>query len=56
MCDRPVTPQAEPFCSERCRLLDLGGWLDERYVVPGDPDEGRGQELAGAERDAEDDR
>lgn len=23
-----------PFCSERCRLLDLGAWLDERYRVP----------------------
>ena len=22
-----------PFCSDRCRLLDLGAWADERYVV-----------------------
>jgi uncharacterized protein len=22
-----------PFCSERCRLLDLGAWSAERYVV-----------------------
>jgi endogenous inhibitor of DNA gyrase (YacG/DUF329 family) len=22
-----------PFCSERCRLLDLGNWSAERYVV-----------------------
>lgn len=20
-----------PFCSERCRLVDLGGWLDGEY-------------------------
>jgi len=26
-----------PFCSERCQLLDLGDWLDERYRIPGDP-------------------
>ena len=26
-----------PFCSERCRLLDLGGWFDERFRIPGDP-------------------
>jgi hypothetical protein len=26
-----------PFCSERCRLVDLGAWLDERYAIPGDP-------------------
>jgi endogenous inhibitor of DNA gyrase (YacG/DUF329 family) len=24
-----------PFCSLTCRLIDLGLWLDERYVVPG---------------------
>lgn len=23
-----------PFCSERCRLLDLGQWLTESYAVP----------------------
>lgn len=23
-----------PFCSERCRLIDLGQWLDESYTVP----------------------
>ena len=22
-----------PFCSDRCRLLDLGEWLSERYRV-----------------------
>lgn len=23
-----------PFCSEKCRLIDLGQWLDESYAVP----------------------
>lgn len=23
-----------PFCSERCRLVDLSRWLDEGYRVP----------------------
>ena len=23
-----------PFCSERCRLLDLGAWVDEEYRIP----------------------
>jgi endogenous inhibitor of DNA gyrase (YacG/DUF329 family) len=23
-----------PFCSERCRLIDLGNWAAERYRVP----------------------
>lgn len=25
-----------PFCSERCRLLDLGKWASEKYKVPGE--------------------
>ncbi|HTY94625.1 MAG TPA: DNA gyrase inhibitor YacG [Steroidobacteraceae bacterium] len=24
-----------PFCSERCRLIDLGAWLTEKHVIPG---------------------
>jgi endogenous inhibitor of DNA gyrase (YacG/DUF329 family) len=27
-----------PFCSERCRLIDLGNWLGGRYAIPGDDD------------------
>ena len=23
-----------PFCSERCKLIDLGCWADESYRVP----------------------
>ena len=26
-----------PFCSDRCRLIDLGEWASERYRVPGEP-------------------
>ncbi len=22
-----------PFCSERCKLVDLAGWLDSRYKI-----------------------
>ena len=29
---------ALPFCSERCRLIDLGRWLDEGYSLPVVPD------------------
>ena len=24
-----------PFCSERCKLLDLGAWLDGAYKIAG---------------------
>ena len=27
-----------PFCSERCRLVDLQGWVGERYRIPQDED------------------
>ena len=33
---RPVDAAWRPFCSERCKLLDLRNWIDERYRVPGD--------------------
>jgi len=23
-----------PFCSERCKLLDLGAWFDEEHRIP----------------------
>ena len=26
-----------PFCSERCKLVDLGAWLSEAHTIPGDP-------------------
>jgi endogenous inhibitor of DNA gyrase (YacG/DUF329 family) len=26
--------KAWPFCSERCRLADLGKWLGEEYRIP----------------------
>jgi endogenous inhibitor of DNA gyrase (YacG/DUF329 family) len=46
VCDAPVdlekTPTV-PFCCDRCRLIDLGRWLDEAYAVPDvkkpDPDD-----------------
>ena len=24
-----------PFCSERCKLIDLGHWAGEKYSIPG---------------------
>jgi endogenous inhibitor of DNA gyrase (YacG/DUF329 family) len=30
-----------PFCSERCKQIDLGAWADESYRIPvvGDPND-----------------
>jgi endogenous inhibitor of DNA gyrase (YacG/DUF329 family) len=32
----PFTPDNawRPFCSERCKMIDLGAWAEERYRVP----------------------
>ena len=27
-----------PFCSERCKLIDLGAWFDESNRIPGRPE------------------
>ena len=38
ICRKPSAPRAAnaafPFCSDRCRLLDLGKWLVGDYRVP----------------------
>ena len=39
--ERPIDPRWRPFCSERCRLIDLGRWLNGDYRIagaPADPD------------------
>jgi endogenous inhibitor of DNA gyrase (YacG/DUF329 family) len=28
---------SKPFCSPRCKLIDLGDWADEQHKIPGDP-------------------
>lgn len=37
-CGKPARWEAanrfRPFCSERCRLIDLGAWANESYRVP----------------------
>jgi endogenous inhibitor of DNA gyrase (YacG/DUF329 family) len=45
------TPQSRfrPFCSERCRLIDLGAWASESYHIPVSPsqDAEPGEDVAG---------
>lgn len=40
ICEKPVASRDEnpshPFCSERCRLVDLGRWLGGQYRIPGE--------------------
>ncbi len=45
---RPVEPAWRPFCSERCKLADLGRWFSGDYRIPGTA------QPTGAEDDEED--
>ncbi|RPI27524.1 MAG: DNA gyrase inhibitor YacG [Acidobacteria bacterium] len=45
-----------PFCSKRCRLLDLGRWLGGEYHVAGEKVAQEQEETAEQERDGDEDR
>lgn len=36
ICKKPVSLDDPnmPFCSERCRIIDLGNWATDQYVIP----------------------
>ncbi|MBM4359103.1 MAG: DNA gyrase inhibitor YacG [Deltaproteobacteria bacterium] len=39
ICQRSaLEPSSRPFCSERCRTIDLARWLDGAYRIPVDDD------------------
>lgn len=35
ICGKDVKPDDPflPFCSDRCRIIDLGNWAAEKYVI-----------------------
>ena len=35
ICRKPATEASKPFCSERCRDVDLNRWLSNSYAIPG---------------------
>jgi endogenous inhibitor of DNA gyrase (YacG/DUF329 family) len=39
-CRRPVEWSEDspfrPFCSDRCKLIDLGAWITEKHAIPGE--------------------
>ena len=43
ICRKEVQPDNPfvPFCSDRCRIIDLGNWASEKYMIstPADPQE-----------------
>jgi endogenous inhibitor of DNA gyrase (YacG/DUF329 family) len=36
-----------PFCSERCKMIDLGQWANEGYRIPGEPPPDQPEESSG---------
>ena len=48
-CQKPVDLSEKttfrPFCSERCRLIDLGAWASEEYQINGQPNSAENAEL-----------
>ncbi len=38
-CGKPSTRENYPFCSSRCKAVDLNRWLSGSYVIPGPEDE-----------------
>ena len=37
ICGKPAVEASKPFCSERCRDVDLNRWLSNSYAIPGKP-------------------
>jgi endogenous inhibitor of DNA gyrase (YacG/DUF329 family) len=62
ICNKPVDESGRaqpgstfPFCSDRCRLIDLGRWLSGKYQIPSTADEDcRDTSRGEAEREATD--
>ena len=48
-CGEPVAwvkeNQYRPFCSERCKLIDLGAWANEDNTMPAEEDEPLSDEI-----------
>ena len=56
-CRRPAAGQGNrsyPFCSERCKRLDLGRWAAEDYRIPGEKPLDEESEDEEAEGDSQD--
>jgi uncharacterized protein len=39
ICGKPAAEASRPFCSERCRDVDLNRWLSNSYAIPGAEDD-----------------
>ena len=44
ICGKPAVPEHRPFCSGRCRHIDLGRWLGGDYAIPAEQSPAAGGE------------
>jgi hypothetical protein len=65
ICQKPVrAPTKEPseeakffpFCCERCKLIDLGAWLDAKYKIASTPQSDETENPSDATTPSSDDR
>ncbi|WP_274630085.1 DNA gyrase inhibitor YacG [Arvimicrobium flavum] len=50
-CGKPSAREHYPFCSTRCKAVDLNRWLSGSYVIPGRADEEEAQDAPRTEDD-----
>jgi uncharacterized protein len=50
----PARPSTYPFCSERCKLIDLGRWLSGKYQIPVDEQDEQDADQLSADNDERD--
>ncbi|WP_405048104.1 DNA gyrase inhibitor YacG [Flexibacterium corallicola] len=39
ICKQPATASHSPFCSKRCKSVDLNRWLSGSYAIPAEDEE-----------------
>jgi|GEM_PF-409415 hypothetical protein len=54
ICGRPTLAEVRPFCSRRCKDIDLARWLGEAYRIT-DPDPAAAEEGAPSRPENDDD-
>ena len=55
ICGKDAAEKTRPFCSQRCKDIDLNRWLSARYVIPGAPDDDDEAERPSLQPGADDD-
>lgn len=49
VCGKPMAAAFRPFCSDRCRMVDLNRWLSEAYRIPASEPDRNGENQSESE-------